>query len=92
MLVFASVPQLMVLGLLQTYMSATLNRFWPLADGKLSSLFLVSASVCAFVSPSETQLLEFVNPASEKMTYREKQRCLPIAELDKHLHFRKQIK
>lgn len=77
-LVFTRVPQLM---------SATLNRFWLLAGRKPSCLFLVSASVRASVSPSEMQLLEFVNPTSEKMACREKQRCLPITELDKHLHF-----
>lgn len=83
-LIFTSMAQLMALGLLQTYVSATLNRFWLLEGRKLSSLFLVS--VCASVCPSEMQLLEFVNPTSEKMICREKQRCLPITELDKHLH------
>lgn len=85
--VFTSMPQLMMLGLLQTYMSATPSSFWLLAGRKLSSLFLVSASVCASVYPSEMQSLEFVNPTSEKTTCREKQRCLHITELDKHLHF-----
>lgn len=67
--------------------TAGLHEIWLLAGRKLSSLFLVSASVCASLSLSERQLLEFVNPTSEKMACREKQRCLPVAELDKHLYF-----
>lgn len=39
-LVFTSVPHLIVLGLLQPHMSATLNGFWLLAGRKLYSFFL----------------------------------------------------
>lgn len=60
--------------------------FWFAAGRKLSFPFLFFC-VCATLSPSEIQLLEFVNPTSEKMTRREKQSCLPISELGKHLHF-----
>lgn len=68
-------------------MSAALSRFCLLAGRKISSLLLVSESLCAFVSLSETQLLESVNPTSEKVACGEKQACLPIAVLGKHLHF-----
>lgn len=68
-------------------MSAALSRFCLLAGRKLSPHLLISESVCAFVSLSQTQLLESVNSTSEKVACREKQACLPITVLDKHLHF-----
>lgn len=82
--VFTIMTQLIILGLQQVLHECNCD-FGSQQVRKPSSLFLLFACVC--VSLSEMQLLEFVNPTGEKMTYREKQRCLPISELDKHLHF-----